>query len=1146
MGKGGTPKIEVTEYFMSVHFGICAQADAITALTVKEKSAWFGRQEGEGSITISQSELFGGLKKEGGLRGTAYYLPGGDSQVLPNNLAQKLGRASGADCPGYRGLASIFFYGSSPAGFYWTANTPYLPGVWAKVERAPVGLNPDYALIPTGGSVIAASVATKEELAEQSTTGETIDAASMTFTPSPETDYLFLWSADVQTNSTSSPCGLDVSIDGSSIFTNRPYNKQREVVSPIDYVTMGGMFRYQSGSSPASTAFATTAFRHTNAATLKVRNSRLSYFALPDVYEYAESLARQNWVNPDNKTAQTAATLNFTPDSTGDYTIIASFHVDMTIGTNLTYAVELTDGSTTTGEVECRPLETDNREPMMLVLPLGDVSGSTTISLKVRQTNTGSTTIGISEIRILALRNDEFGEVHVTRTIADNAGSESTYTDVTSQTFTPGSGSYLTLACWAFGCGDSNSTSNYVQLVDDGTTVNECIREFLSLRANEGLGAACHRISSFPNSERTQSIQRKSESGNTVTVQQSAAILALRVSATPGTGVDANPAHMIYECLTNVDWGMGSPAAAIDYDSFDVASITLYEEGLGLSMIWTRQASIQDFIQEILDHIQAVLYVDPATGLLTLALIRGDYNADLLDTLTPDNADLTSFSRKLWGDIVNEIVVTWTNPENEQDETISVQDDSSIAIQGGSIISDSRNYYGVRSAALAQQLAMRDLRSAGQPLAAIEAEVDRSEWDLRPASVIKVTWPEYSLDQLVMRVQSVDYGKPGDPTIKLSLVEDVFGLDIGAYDDPPSSSWVDPSADPEPFDDPVIFTLPYFFALGTTVAAFVESPEYPEVIAGVLATTDNTDAFAYEIWDEVALPNGSTEWQSITTNNIIGKGELAADLAAAAASASVSFANIIGKTLPTVAGFVIIGDGVEATSEIAMIDADDGDYDLVRGVLDTVPRDWPAGTPVWFVDGETLFEDTEIRAAGETVDYKLLMRTSQGLLSLGAAPLESYTLTERPWLPNRPANVTAYGESWSSGANIIDALTRPDPWITVTWAIRNRLDEDSLILAWDDASGTAEAGQTTTIEVRAADGTLLTTHDGLTGTSFDVPDASFSGEPIVRLRVYSERSDADGDFVSLQYFEHWVQVGALTFDRTTVTMDNTSITMDQG
>jgi hypothetical protein len=43
-----------------------------------------------------------------------YFLPGAADQVLPDVLAQRLGRANGADAPGYRGLASLFFIGDKP------------------------------------------------------------------------------------------------------------------------------------------------------------------------------------------------------------------------------------------------------------------------------------------------------------------------------------------------------------------------------------------------------------------------------------------------------------------------------------------------------------------------------------------------------------------------------------------------------------------------------------------------------------------------------------------------------------------------------------------------------------------------------------------------------------------------------------------------------------------------------------------------------------------------------------------------------------------------------------------------------------------------------------------------------------------------
>lgn len=922
MGKGGSAKVEVTEYFMSQHFGIChAEPDALLSLIIKEKTAWSGSQSSLGAIAINQSELFGGIKKEGGLQGSVHYLPGASDQVLPDELAQKLGRANGLDCPGFRGLASLFFYGSS-RGFYWTANTPYLPGVWAKLRRILKRSDGSVQWYPEKAMIVSDSAGMQLSSAQ----ALNIDANSFT-------------------SANTSSGGLSVSMAADQFL----------VITKPRVADSGGLLTWDGWSA----------------------------WPTDGTLSPPPPVAGRTW---DNRFRVYAS-------NGGGETLIYS-------GAGFSGSLYLT--------------EDDAWDAADALMPMSFT--------------------GYTNYRVTCVTDPNLG---------DN-------------------------------------------------------RNGLSLLVQTGTANV----------------------------------------------IDMNPAHIIHECLTDTLWGMGTPLAALDDDAFRAAADALYLEGFGLSLLWTRQTSIQDFVQEILDHIQAVLYVDPATGLLTLSLIRGDYDPDTLDILDPDNADLSSFSRKLWGDIVNEIIVTWTNPENEQEETIVAQDDASIAIQGG-IVSDSRNYYGVRTASLAQDLAYRDLRSAGQPLASCSAEVDRSQWTLRPASVVKLTWPEYGLSELVMRVQSIDYGKPGEPMIKLSLIEDVFGLDIGAYDSPPSSSWIDPSAAPAAIDsaDVEIFTLPYFFSLGTTIAAFVDSPAYPEAIAGVLATTESDDTFAIELWDEITLSGGSTEWQKLSNLNVIGRGELAADLDAEAATSNVTFANITGQTAPEISGFVIIGDAGEAGNEIALISSDaGGDYDLVRGCLDTIPRAWPAGSPVWFVNDDTLYEDSLIRSAGETVDYKLLPRTSQGLLDLADATLESYTLTERPWLPNRPANVLADGAAWSSEDSPIDARDRADPWVTVTWAIRNRLDEDALILSWTDASGTAETGQTTTIEVRAIDNTLLDTHDGLTGTTFDVPDSSFGDESIVRLRIYSERSDADGDFVSLQYFEHWVMVA----NAIRVTEDNDSRVTETG
>lgn len=91
-------------------------------------------------------------------------------------------------------------------------------------------------------------------------------------------------------------------------------------------------------------------------------------------------------------------------------------------------------------------------------------------------------------------------------------------------------------------------------------------------------------------------------------------------------GLDANPAHIIHECLTHTDWGMQLPAAKLDLDSFKAAADTLFSESFGMSIMWVQQATIEDFINGVLNHIAATLSPNPLTGKLRLKLLRNDYD----------------------------------------------------------------------------------------------------------------------------------------------------------------------------------------------------------------------------------------------------------------------------------------------------------------------------------------------------------------------------------------------------------------------------------------------------------------------------------------------------------------------------------------
>lgn len=565
-------------------------------------------------------------------------------------------------------------------------------------------------------------------------------------------------------------------------------------------------------------------------------------------------------------------------------------------------------------------------------------------------------------------------------------------------------------------------------------------------------------------------------------------------------GNDANPAHIIYEVLTNKTWGEGTPSSMLDMQSLEDLAKLMFEENFGLSLLWVNQGTIESFITEILDHIQAALFVNPRTGLLTVKALRNDYDPATLRTLTPDNAKLSKFQRKGWGETTNEIVVTWTNPENEQEETVSMIDAANNAMQGGTV-SESRNYYAVRNKDKAMELAARDLRSASAPLAICSALVDRSGWDIVPGECVKVNWPERGLNDVVFRVVDVDYGMSTDTSVRLNLTEDIFSFTTASYVSPPGTEWVDPSEDPTPLKDYLIFTLPYSMVFNMVDSDSLIDFQIPQVIAGVLGAQSGQDTHEFDIVSPTTPPTGTgyDDGDDETSLTITAQGNLVQALAAEATSTNVNLLNITSGSLAQVGMYVIFGEN-DRDMEICLITADGSSgMTLRRGVYDTIPRAWSVGSRAWLVAPNSIIYDPQPSSEHEIVSYKMLPRTSKGRLPWSAAPVVSGMMTNRPWAPNRPARCRVNNVGFGD-INLVGV-----PAITLTWANRNRLMEDTQVMAWEESNVTPEANQTTNIVVYNEQGAEVNRISGLTGATYSMQRESFLGLAEAQIGFEAER-----------------------------------------
>ena len=259
-----------------------------------------------------------------------------------------------------------------------------------------------------------------------------------------------------------------------------------------------------------------------------------------------------------------------------------------------------------------------------------------------------------------------------------------------------------------------------------------------------------------------------------------------------------NGAHIIYECLTNGDWGMGYPTSQIDSTSFTNAAEALYNEGFGLCLYWSRQDTIESFCQTVIDHIGAVLVNDRETGLFVLKLLRDDYTQSDLKTFTNDNVlDVQEYDAPGTANTTNEIIVKYVDPtlgpkSQSGNQIVMVQALGSIQAQGV-VLSETKEYPGIPSADLALRVAQRDLRAVSTFLKRIKMTVDRNAWACVPGDCFVLTFSPLGISAMVFRVGEIDYGTLDSGAITITGIQDVFALPDASYVSVPTTGWTAPN-----------------------------------------------------------------------------------------------------------------------------------------------------------------------------------------------------------------------------------------------------------------------------------------------------------------------------------------------------------------
>jgi VCBS repeat-containing protein len=611
-------------------------------------------------------------------------------------------------------------------------------------------------------------------------------------------------------------------------------------------------------------------------------------------------------------------------------------------------------------------------------------------------------------------------------------------------------------------------------------------------------------------------------------------VLTSSTSSSTGSFCDMNPAHIVREALTDSEWGMGYSVDDVDDDSFVSAADTLFDEGMGISILWHQQSSIEDFVSDILRHIDASLSVDRSSGKFKLKLIRADY--DVEDLLVLDQSNIVRVeqcARQTMAELSNEITVTYNSNETGQNETVTLQDLAAIQ-QQGVIIGATVEYPGFANATIAAKVAERDLRSLSFPRVSCVIYAQRVAAALEIGDCFVWNWNEVTdageivASSYVMRATEIAFGDGVENTVRITCTQDVFDLPQITYMSDPGMLWEDPVSSPTAATTRLVTEAPYYELArqrGDMAATSIltENPDAGFVMVAAAAPSAATINAVIQIDAGVGYADGGAL-------DFCPGGVLAASLSRLGTTLTLSSSMDLDD--------VAIGQLAQIDSELVEISNVSGmTVNIRRGMLDTVPVQHEAGAVlvIWDVFGAS---DEVEYVSSDVIAVKIIPVTGRGELPLAQAPVDFVTMASRAIRPHRPAGLAVNAD--------LDPVWNEQVAIpaTITWAHRNRIQETGgTRLGWDDGSITLEAGveYRFLVEELNPSGAVIgiAIDEQLTGTSRVIEDPDFGADAyLLRVTVTAQRDGYDcwqspSIMFGARILEAFDDQGATTADTTT-------------
>ena len=510
----------------------------------------------------------------------------------------------------------------------------------------------------------------------------------------------------------------------------------------------------------------------------------------------------------------------------------------------------------------------------------------------------------------------------------------------------------------------------------------------------------------------------------------------------------ANPMNVIFEILTNTEWGLARGSGLIDLVNFRAQAAILKTEGQGFAWIMDRIQDVLEIVKLIEQQVDGVLTEDQVTGLFSFTLIRFDYTPGTLPLLDETNVlKVTRFQRPAWAETQNQISVEYTDRRKNYTTSFGLAQDQGNQDIVQAINSSKVRSPGVKNPTLANAIAWRELRALSTPLVTMKIVTDRSQFDVEPGDVLEFSWARFGITRLPIRVTKSDRGKVLDNEITLDVAQDVFAFSPGSFSDPIDTSWIPVSSEAQPSFRERLWEVPFQLSLDN------------ERHLGVLCSRDGGLHIQFDVFSDRSNPGGGvtlfegteldfTPSAQITAAISRDKGDVTPfvqdieidvinDVTFVALTAAAS--TTIDPSNPT--NIFLIDE--ELIFFETVLDLGGGVFRLEEchfGLFDTVPADHLDNAELFFVGfGAGLLQrEGALPTPPGPIEVKILPTTVRNTLDIGSAAILSTSVLNRINGPIPPGDPFLSTNRFHD----LDGWTRTTGTLNFTWNTRNRETQD--------------------------------------------------------------------------------------------------------